>query len=48
VKIESVEHSRLRHVVSCDQKVLASSRLKSTPPMGAPNAAASPDATPTG
>ena len=34
------------HVVSCDQCVDASSREKSTPPMGAPNAAASPDATP--
>ena len=33
-------------MVVCDQCVDASSKENSTPPMGAPNAAASPDATP--
>ena len=42
----SVEHVRLLHVVSRPQCVLASSRLKRTPPTGAPNADASPAATP--
>jgi hypothetical protein len=42
----SAAHSRLRHVVACDQCVLASSSENSTPPTGAPNAAASPAATP--
>ena len=37
----SAAHSRLRHVAACDQCVLASSSEKSTPPTGAPNAAAS-------
>ena len=42
----SAAHSRLRHVAACDQCVLASSSEKSTPPTGAPNAAARPAATP--
>mmetsp|Transcript_6786 Transcript_6786/g.16927 ORF Transcript_6786/g.16927 Transcript_6786/m.16927 type:complete len:236 (-) Transcript_6786:501-1208(-) len=46
VNVEQSAQKKVRHVSCCDQKEAASSMAKSTPPIGAPNAAATPAAAP--
>lgn len=42
----TMQQKKVRHVSFVDQKVAVSSRVKSTPAIGAPNAAATPAAAP--
>mmetsp|Transcript_46660 Transcript_46660/g.146663 ORF Transcript_46660/g.146663 Transcript_46660/m.146663 type:complete len:423 (-) Transcript_46660:51-1319(-) len=46
VKVEQSAQKKVRQVSGCDQYVAASSIAKSVPPIGAPNAAATPAAAP--
>ena len=46
ISVEQSAQKKVRHVSGCDQYVAASSSAKSTPPIGAPKAAATPAAAP--